>query len=161
MPDFEVHSLALKKEEVSELFLPKLLGRVFHFTTARSWEQIQSCGYIDINQAGKNGSTSVHSHKSMGRHLGAVCLFDLRDKGEEVLRKDWILYDYFERRWKREPSYFLFLGESYFPSLTTLGQIDSQQQDEMMYIPDVESWHVGNLPLKHLEMVYRVQMIQD
>jgi len=158
MPELEVHSLLLKREDISEHLLVNLLGRVFHFTSARSWNQIRTCGYIDANQEGKHRSTSVHSNKSMGRHLGAVCLFDLRNKSEDVLRKDWIFYDYFERRWNKDPSYFLLLRESCFPTLTMLGEINSQLREEMMYIPQVESWHVGNLPLNQVEMVYQVQI---
>ncbi len=159
MSNIEVRSLSFRKEEVSELLLPKLLGRVFHFTTSSGWAQIQSCGYIETNETGKYRGTSIHSHESMGRHLGAVCLFDLsKCSQEDLLRKDWILYDYFERRWKREPSFFLFLGENHFPALTTLDQIELCLKKEKMYIPKIESWHIGNLPLSHLEMIYQVQI---
>lgn len=161
MHNIHIHNLTLSKSEVSEVLLPKLLEHVFHFTTSKSWEQIRACGQIDINQDGKFGETSIHSEKSMGRHLGAICLFDLRNQSKKILAEDKILYDFLERRWEQKPSYFLFLRESLYPALLTLDKIDPDLKEKMMYIPEIESWHLGKLSLNHIEMIYRVQVLQD
>lgn len=158
MQDFQLHSLTLTTENISKVFLPKLLGRVFHFTTSIGWKHIQTCRYIDSNKSGKHGNTSIHSKESLGRHLGAVCLFDLRGKGEEVLDKNLIFYDYFNRRWGPEPSYFLFLADQYLSQVTTLSEIDKSLKEQTMYIPNLESWHLGDLPLDRIQMVYKVQV---
>jgi hypothetical protein len=156
--DLKIHTFTFKENEVSRVFLPKLLGTVFHFTTSEGWERIQACGYVDPNRSGRYEATSVHSEESLGRHLGAVCLFDLRNKSEDILREDLILYDYFARRWESEPSYFLLLSSSGLSQVTTQNEVEPRWLDQKMYIPEIESWYAGKLPLDRLEAVYKVQI---
>ncbi len=157
----KIKKLTLKKDELPSELFPRLLGNVFHFTTSRSWNNIQSCAYVDTNQTGKYRTTSVHSQQSLGHHLDAVCMFDLRGKEETVFRKDWILFDYFNRRWTTEPSYFLILAPQHLSSIKTLRDIDETLKQDKMYIPEVESWHLGKLPLERVELIYQVQIIQN
>lgn len=155
----EIISLQMTEAEALEEFLPTLLGRVFHFTKEDCWHRIAESGFVDTNQSGKLQPNSVHSHESLGRRLGAVCLFDLRGQDESIFSRDRILYDYLSRRWKKSPSCFLVVKPSHHTSLTTLADIAPDVREKTMYIPNIESWHPGNFPIDKLEQIYRLEII--
>jgi hypothetical protein len=146
----------LNKKTLFSRFLPSLRESVFHFTKSCNWIEIKKCEEVQVNTNGKFSYGSVHSHKSMGAHLGAICLFDLRGKVDNYMTEGTIFHDYFNRRIKDRPVYFLVLNLKLNPSILTIKEIDKQLLEKKMYIPDIESWYVGNLNLRDVAVVYEV-----
>lgn len=149
----------LTKIDLLEKFLPSLSNSVFHFTYSKNWPLILEKEKILSNTNGKYGYGSVHSQKSMGCYLGAVCLFDLRNVNIDSLGEGSIYYDYFNRRvTEASPGYFLILSKAIYSKVIRLDNVDKKLQQEMMYIPDIESWHVGDLDLQNIETVYEISL---
>lgn len=146
----------LSKEAFFHSFLPSLVNQIFHFTYANKWTSIEKCGQLEINIEGKFGYGSVHSHNSMGNYLGAICLFDLRGIEDHKLREKTIFRDYFDRRVKNSPHYFLVLDSNYYSSVVTLDDVSENLKEEKMYILDIESWYIGNLGLHKISTVHEV-----
>lgn len=147
------------EDTLLQLFLPKLIGTVFHFTTSENWSPIKASGQIATNQAGRFKTHSVHSHESVGHHLDAVCLFDFRNCDYEDLQKSTIFYDYLTRRWRDRTVYFLLIGQQRLPFITTEAELDEATRENKMYIPTIESWHRGNIPVSDIAQVYEVQAL--
>lgn len=146
----------LNEETLFNSFLPSLKGSVFHFTFEDSWHDIKNCGQLVTNKNGKFGYGSVHSHNSMGNHLGAICLFDLREVENSKMDYGTIFWDYFHRRVRSKPCYFLVLDSKSYSDIMILDDIDEKLRKEKMYIPDIESWHKGNLSLEKITTVHEV-----
>ena len=79
--------IEVKKSDLAIVVLPRLLGTVFHVTTARAFDGIRDSGLIRSNQDGRLGFTFPQSKNNYGRQAGYVCLFDLRDVPEDRIRE--------------------------------------------------------------------------
>jgi len=45
-----------------------------------------------------------------------------------------------------------------FGDLTVFADLDNHTKENTMYLPAIESWHVGHLPLQKLESIYVVHI---
>jgi hypothetical protein len=73
------------KIEDRKVLLDCLENQVFHVTTRAAFDGIQQTGEIKNNKSGTL-PINTSSTASYGRLQGYVCLFDLRNKSEEVIR---------------------------------------------------------------------------
>lgn len=148
----------LSAKEFQKILGPLLLGSVFHFTNEGAWQEIKRCGYISTNKLKKYSFTSIHSQESLGHHLNAVCLFDLREKSIDIFANNLILFDFFSRRWGAGPVYLLVLKQRAHIDLETFKNVDEDLLKTKMYIPQIESWHIGDLPLDRIDKVYEINV---
>ena len=145
-------------------FKDKLLGllrdKVFHVTTAKAFENIQKDGFIYGNQDAKYPLNPT-SLNSFGRCRGWVCLFDLRGKSDEEI--DNVLsrfYNFLRPKWfvkLNESEYYnesrlvyLCLSQAYYNELVPNREA-SQNEKPSQFIPDIECWYPGNIPIGHIE----------
>jgi len=145
-------------------FKDKLLGllrdKVFHVTTAKAFENIQKDGFIYGNQDAKYPLNPT-SLNSFGRCRGWVCLFDLRGKSDEEI--DNVLsrfYNFLRPKWfvkLNESEYYnesrlvyLCLSQAYYNELVPNREA-SQNDKRSQFIPEVECWYPGNIPIGHIE----------
>ena len=136
----KIVELNLKPEEMYEIFYPKLEEQVFHYTSGINSLSILEQGFIypvkeDV------GSTSAHSHESMGRYLNSVCLFDLRNKPKNEIEKIRGWYNFLEPRFSDNTLVYFVLSPQYYCDVTILSDLSDEIQKKAMYLPHIESWH--------------------
>lgn len=150
--------LEIQKSEMYEDFYPKIMGKVFHYTSGINFLSILKDKRVDpIKSSGKR--TSVHSHESMGRALKGVCLFDLREKPKNQIEKIRGWYNFLAPRFEDDTLVFLVISPDFYSDVITLSEIDDETKDKAMYLPHIESWHKGYLPLRKMEVIYRVKLL--
>lgn len=149
--------LEIKQSEMYNTFYPRISDKVFHYTSGENLISILKDKQITTVQASAN-RTSVHSHESMGRALDGVCLFDLREKPIEQIEKIRGWYNFLAPRFEDNTLVFLVVSPVFYSDVTTLSEIDDATKESAMYLPHIESWHKGYLPLNKLEIIYRVKL---
>lgn len=152
--------LSLTKEQMLEEFYPKLGKQVFHYTSGDNLNQILNDNNIFPFKEGIQ-KTSAHSHESMGRLLNAVSLFDLRFESNENIEKIRGWYNFLEPRFEGKTLVYLILSPKHYDSITTLSMTTEKEKSEAMYLPHIESWHKKALPLAKLEIIYKVNLINE
>lgn len=130
---------------------PPLHNQVFHFTSGSKFKKIQNFQSI-IPNSGTPSNSSIHSDESVGKHLNAVCLFDLRNKTSEQIAPGKSYYDYLEPRFG-DSLVFLILSKGIYHRITTLDQLDKTTLETKMYLPEIESWHKGPISIKDLDKI--------
>lgn len=152
--------LSLTKEQMLEEFYPKIEKQVFHYTSGDNLNQILNENYIFPFKEGVQ-KTSAHSHESMGRFLNAVCLFDLRFESNENIEKIRGWYNFLAPRFEGTTLVYLVLSTEHYDSITTLSMTTEKEKSEAMYLPHIESWHKEPLALSKLEVIYKVNLINE
>ena len=147
----------------------KLLGSIFHLTRQSSLSQILKDGHIAHNQDARFG-LNTSSQNSFGRNRGYVCLFDFQNITEEILE------DIIRRYYVYSPSWFEeIVGENKVWKLAYLF-VDPKIYDRIIpneaassliltnepnrfFIPHAECWYDGNLPLRYIKKIIKVNVI--
>ena len=142
----------------------RLKGRIFHLTTAPAFEQIQKDKVIFHN---KSGRFPVHtsSANSFGRKNSWVCLFDLRNQSDASIRDALLKYDFLRPDWLTDHKLeqteshlaYLLLHSARYSDLIP----NSQGQLCDFFVPKVECWYPGDMPLEHIEAVLLVRIIEN
>jgi len=144
-------------------FKDKLLGllrdKVFHVTTAKAFENIQKDGFIYGNQDAKYPLNPT-SLNSFGRCRGWVCLFDLRGKSDKEIENGLNCYYFLMPSWFEEFNesehytewrlVYLYLSHAYYKDLVPNREA-SQNDKRSQFIPEVECWYRGNIPIGYIE----------
>ena len=156
----EIESIDFEDTEYKDQLLGLLRNKVFHVTTAKALESIQKDGFIYENKNAKY-PLNESSLKSFGRCRGWVCLFDLRGKSDEEI--DNVLsrfYNFLRPKWfvkLNESEYYnesrlvyLCLSQAYYNELVPNREA-SQNDKRSQFIPEVECWYPGNIPIGHIE----------
>ena len=156
----ETESIDFEDVEYKDQLLWLLRDKVFHVTTAKAFENIQKDGFIYGNQDAKYPLNPT-SLNSFGRCRGWVCLFDLRGKSDEEI--DNVLsrfYNFLRPKWfvkLNESEYYnesrlvyLCLSQAYYNELVPNREA-SQNDKRSQFIPEVECWYRGNIPIGYIE----------
>lgn len=151
-------SLEIAHADLRHHFLGKLRNKVFHFTSLEAWKQIQITGCILPNQNNKFQQSSTQSSHSVGHFLNAVCLFDLRNRTEKQIERGLYLYDFLGLHRPKEKSYYFIIDPKYYSSLISLPELDEEIRKTKMYIPDIESWHIGPIDLSKISECYELSV---
>lgn len=151
--------MKVRHENLKSELLTKLNNKVFHFTNLEVWKQIKASGSIIPNQSQIFKTTSTQSHKSLGHHLNAICLFDLREKTKDQINQGIYLYDFLGIHRPKDKACYLIIDPEYYQSLTTFDEVDENLRDSKMYIPEIECWHVGPIALDQISGVYEVSVL--
>lgn len=163
----ETQSIEFIDREYKDQLLELLRDKVFHVTTAKAFDYIQKDGFIYGNQDAKYplNPTSINS---FGRCRGWVCLFDLRGKSDKEI--DNVLsrsYNFLGPEWFKELNeseyytesrlVYLYLSQAYYKDLVPNREA-SQNDKPSQFIPEVECWYRGNIPIEHIEKALCVKI---
>ena len=158
--DMETQSIEFIDIEYKEQLLGLLRDKVFHVTTAKAFENIQKDGFIYENQNAKYPLNPT-SLNSFGRCRGWVCLFDLRGKSDKkidnvlsrsynFLRPEWFVELNKSEYYTESRLVYLYLSQAYYNDLVPSREA-SQNDKSSQFIPDIECWYPGNIPIGHIE----------
>ena len=158
-PELLVERITVKSGDFEEAVVrPRLIGTAFHVTSSKGFEGITASGMIRHNHDGKLGATFPQSRISYGRRRGLVCLFDLRDVGDEDR-----FWSNFEKFSLPNPRVFLFLDPSEYPRVIPWTDANNGEVNRRgeMFIPYVEGWYPGDVPVKALSRALVVTLVRD
>ena len=128
--------------------LPLLRGRVFHVTGRANFQEIARSRWIDSKQQVRFTSAFGQSENSYGRKRGWVSLFDLSNPQDGYIKEALIRY-YFLKAFRSRSSAIclLFVAESAWSSLISWQRARQEVGQKETYIPFVETWYPGDMPL--------------
>ncbi len=150
-----VEPLTVRRSDLEPVVLPRLIGTVFHVTSAPAHSEIRASGLIVSNQDERFRFTFPQSKNNYGRQRGYVCLFDLRDVQGDALR-DALMKFYFLKPTAADPV-FLFLDQSEYPNLVPWAEAPLGA----MVIPHVEAWYPRDIPVAALTHALVVAVNDD
>ena len=140
--------IACKHFELEEVLLPLLRGRVFHATTAATFDRICQRGWIYSEQEVDFALTLGHSKNCYGRKRGWVSVFDLSYTTDSDIKEALIRY-WFLRSIRNERTHlYLFIAQSAWPSLVSWKRASREVGATEVFIPFVEAWYPGDIPLE-------------
>ena len=155
----ETESIDFEDVEYKDQLLWLLRDKVFHVTTAKAFENIQKDGFIYGNQDAKYPLNPT-SLNSFGRCRGWVCLFDLRGKSDKEIENGLNCYYFLMPSWFEEFNesehytewrlVYLYLSHAYYKDLVPNREA-SQNDKRSQFIPEVECWYRGNIPIGYIE----------
>jgi hypothetical protein len=147
------------KGDLETLLLPQLMNEVFHVAKIESYESILAKNYIDSNSEGsypRNWGNDCY-----GRQRGFVCLFDLRDLQSEVITEYLPRCDFlYDKRFGSTSAYLLLAKSSYENIIPNRVAVDETACREF-FIPWLEAWYPGRLPLERIERVLLVNKLAN
>ena len=155
-PSFRIAECAVKQDDLRRVLLPKLRSRVFHVTSGRGLEGIQTSHSVSANIDGKLGFTFPQSENSFGRRRGYVCMFDLRGISEEHLKFALEGFFFLDPYGRRENPVFLFLAPARYGDI--IHSRVAKPRGGEMWIPYVEAWYPRDLPLSEIDQVLSVKI---
>lgn len=145
-----------KANELKGEILPLLKGTVFHVTSFRAYQRIFSDRMLKPNIGSQFQYTFPQSEKSYGVKRGYVCLFDLRNKTDEVI-KDALMKFYFLNPFHNQNKpIFLILSPTLHLKLIDYTVAKREVGYGEMYIPYVECWYPGSIPLEDIDKIIEV-----
>jgi hypothetical protein len=155
----QVLELSLKPTEFESVLYPKIRDAVFHYSTGEKYEKILKSGYLASSNTVELVGTSLYSDVSAGKFLKAVCLFDLRNKTDEQIAPGKSYYDFLKPFSQLKKVVYFVVSKKYYADLKIFSDLDDHVKKHTMYLPVIESWHVGHLPLEKLESIYVVNIL--
>lgn len=150
-----IEDVKVRKADLKDRILPKLVGSVFHVTSASGFDGIAQTGLVFANQDGSLGDTYPQSAIGYGRNRGYVCLFDLRETDPSRVDRaleDFYFLDPFSDR--RDPVFLFMRSEEYVRLIPWECAKDSRE----MFIWHVEAWYPGDMPVATLDHVLRLKI---
>jgi hypothetical protein len=137
-----------KHSELESIVLPLLRGHVFHVTDRATFENITRSGRIYSHQQPQLTLAFGQSKNSYGRTRGWVSLFDLSNTADAEIKEALVCY-YFLRvfHFDRPHISLLFITEKAWPSLIHWQRAREEVSGKELYIPFVEAWYPGDIPL--------------
>jgi hypothetical protein len=134
--------------EIEQVMLPLLLGRVFHVTRWETFEEICRCGWIDSKRQARLAFTPRQPENSYGRKRGWVSLYDLSDPTDAEIKEALIRYWFLRNLRGESTEVYLIVAESVCPSLISWKRASREVGGKEFFIPFVETWYPGNVPLE-------------
>jgi hypothetical protein len=132
--------------DLEETVLPLLRGQIFHVTNEETFNTICRSGWISGKEQGQFVFTPV-AENSYGRKRGWVSLFDLRETPDAHIKEALIRY-WFLRTFHNESTHvYLFVTESAWSSLISWKRATREVGATEFFIPFVEAWYPGDIPL--------------
>lgn len=149
-------AITCEKSRLREKILPLLKEKVFHVTSSEAYQAIVRDGVIKSNINGCYKYTFPQSEISYGVKRGYVCLFDLRSKRNDVIEDALMKFYFLNPPSCHNMPIFLILSQQLYSSLI----YDTEAKKEIgygeMYIPHVECWYPGNIPLEYIDKIIEV-----
>lgn len=142
---YAIERIALHRDELESIVLPKLRGTVFHVTSQVGFEGIQATDSVYANGDGRFPFTFPQSENGFGRRRGYVCLFDLREVTDEQLTHALEGYYFLDPFGKKQNPIFLFLSPDSYDQVIHWSATKGDYTE--MWVPYVEAWYPRDLPL--------------
>jgi hypothetical protein len=140
--------ITCKQSELEEVLLPLLRERVFHVTTEATFGDICQRGSIYSDQEVQFALTLGHSENCYGRKRGWVSVFDL-SRTTDIHIKEALIRYWFLRSIRNESTHcYLFIAESAWPSLISWKRASREVGATEVFIPFVEAWYPGDIPIE-------------
>jgi hypothetical protein len=136
-----------KFSELQDAVLPLLRGRVFHLADVAALDSFYRRGSIPAGYRGQFAAGLCPAQTSYGAKRGYLCLFDFRVSAKSELEEAFIRH-YFIKPFHYGNTYcYLSLAPSAWPKLIPWQHASSEVGTKELYIPFVEAWYPGDLPL--------------
>lgn len=137
------------------VLFPLLFGRVFHVTRRSSFDDILPTGYVEPNDGTRKGFGASGSY---ARLKGYVSVFDFRSGTPEQIEVEFrkcyptLLGDELS---------FLFLTPEAYAGIVENKAAREEVGFTKRWIPLIEAWHPGRLPLQNVQEVVHVSLPPD
>jgi len=147
-------AITCEKSRLEDKILPLLKEKVFHVTSSEAYQAMVGDGMIKSNINSCYKYTFPQSEVSYGVKRGYICLFDLRNKSDDVVEKALMKFYFLKPFHYQNVSVFLILSPRFYSNLI----YDTQEEIgwKEIYIPHVECWYPGNIPLEYIDEVIEV-----
>ena len=155
---FPTEVLRVRDREAREILLPHLIGNVFHVTRHSALEKIVESGMIDPTARGALGNSFPQSANSYGRHKGFVCLFDFRAKTHEAIAWGLDCCSFLNSRTLGDHLAIVLIRAEATISLIPPSVAFAETGGAKVWIPEVECWYPGPVPLHAIERVLDVHV---
>ncbi len=157
--DLPLERITVKRGDLEDVVLPRLIGTVFHATPVPNFEAIKASGVIRSNQDGQLSFTYPQSQNNYGRRRGYVCLFDLRDVPDGELRDALMKFYFLNHAPRKGHPVFLFLDREEYGKLIPWTVTKGNYKE--VVIPYVESWYPSDLSVSALASALAVTVEPD
>jgi len=144
--------ISSKPGQPGEPILPLLKGHVFHVTTEEGYQGIMKDGMVKNNRNCEFPYSYGQSKNSYGRKRGYVCLFDLRDASDEIIKESLRKFSFLNPEKALDNPFFLILSEEAYPHLILEDQA-RRDNPYQMRVPYIECWYPGHIPIDKIERV--------
>jgi hypothetical protein len=154
----KIEQLSLSQARLEESLLPILRGSVFHVTTRSGFRGITKDGFIRNNKNGLFPCSFPQSSRSYARNRGCVSVFDLRATSDDQLQTALSNFYFLNPPNAEDNPFLLFLSESYHPQLIPWTQARDEEAWREMFIPIVEAFYPGDIPISCISRVLAVKI---
>lgn len=154
----KIERLSLSQARLEESLLPILRGNVFHVTTRSGFQGITKDGFIRNNKSGLFPCSFPQSNRSYARNRAWVSVFDLRAISDDQLQTALSNFYFLAPPNTKDNPFFLFLSESYHPQLVPWTQARNEEAWREMFIPIVEGFYPGDVPISCISRVVAVKI---
>jgi hypothetical protein len=154
----KIENLSCHESQLRNFMIPSLRGNVFHLTNHQGLRGITKDGVIWNNKNGEFPYTYPQSARSYARKRGYVSLFDLRTTSDDEIEKALSNFYFLNPPFADNNPIFLILSESLYPELIPWTQARDENAWEEMFIPHVEAFHPGNIPVSYVNRVVSVKI---
>jgi hypothetical protein len=136
-----------KFSELQDSVLPLVRGQVFHLAEVAAFDTFRRQRSIPARYRSRFAATLCPAQAGYGGKRGYVCLFDFRGSTKSALEEAFIRH-YFVKPFHYGTSYcYLLLGRIAWPQLIPWDHARDEVGAKEIYIPFVEAWYPGDLPL--------------
>ena len=155
-----IKKLVYNKNNYRDKLLNELRYSIFHLTNYTNFKNIQKDGVI-FNNKDKILPLNTSSEGSFGRRKGWICLFNLIDCSNKIIKDELIKYNFLDSQVINSPRFndnpiYLILNPKYYDEII---QNEFARKNYIingqptLYIPFVECWYPSDLPLEKINKV--------
>ena len=150
-------NIARQRSELEAVVLPLLRGHIFHVSGEAAFHEIARARRIEGKRQAQFISAFGSAEKSYGGKRGWVSLFDLSNPADAYIKEALISYYFFKGFLSTTSSiYLLFIAESAWSSLISWQYARREVGQRETYIPFVETWYPGDIPLDLVDQTVMV-----
>jgi hypothetical protein len=148
-----------KHSELEDTVLPLLIDTVFHVTNEKGFKGIMSDGFIRNNKDDIFEYSFSQSKNSYGRKKGYICLFDFRNKSEDIIQNALLKYYFLHPFHDENRTYFFQISAVTYPNLIDVTEAKREIGYSRVWIPKVECWFPHDFSIEYIEKVIDVRII--
>jgi hypothetical protein len=134
--------------DLEHTLLPLLRGRVFHMTKEEKFNDICRSGWIYSQEQAQFVFAPGQAETTYGRKRGWVSLFDFSDKIDKDIKEALIRHWFFRTLRDAGTHAYLIIAENACSSLISWKQAFREVGAKEFFIPFVETWYPGDMPLQ-------------